>query len=844
MHTDPYITAVEAHRAGIRVIPIRSDGTKAPALRAWQDHQTTDDDLDNWFLHRGEHGRRYTAIGVVTGPASGNLEMIEIEGPHAHRAEEVAELARDSGLEELWLRVSNGWLEQSPSGGWHWFYQVEGDPIPGNTKIARTADRKAIAETRGTGGQVVIAPTPGTAHETGQPWQRILGGPATVPTITGDEREAIHALFATLDKRGTPETNTAGRELTGTLAAAEANTPDSNPGDGSTPGDHYEKKTTWAQILEPAGWTHVFTRGRTHYWRRPDKNIGFSATTGHAEDRDRLWVFTTSTEFPTEEPITKFGAYAILHHNGDHTTAARALRKDGYGEPARPAHTPPAAPAGSAPAATGTDNKLVHLADHQRDQQTDTESKPALEPIGYGLELTDDSNATALLATHGQEIRYDTDRNKWLAWNGHHWQVQPKHGGKARELSKDTARRLPETVKGEEPSKVLRHKRYSLSDRGLNAMLNTARTDPTISVATDDLDQHPWELNTPAGIIDLSTGNLNPSDPAKLHTRTTICAPDPDADQEPWQAFLAQTFPDPEVRDYIHRLAGYSAIGEVREHLLPFAHGGGGNGKGVFLETIKHALGSYAGKAPANFLMSTPHTDHPTSVADLAGRRLVITSEVNQRDRFDEQKVKELTGGDTVTARHMHQDFFEFHPTHHIWIMGNDKPAVESGGEAFWRRLRLIPFTHKIPEEDQDEDLPIRLRNDHAPAILQWIIDGAVRYATEGLHNEPEAVRQETEQYAASADTVGQFLAEECYTGPSYADQATRVTDLRAAYERWCTDNGEHALGGRRLSTHLARHGIKTGRDAPKGTGGVRLYGGVLLRQADGHQETLDRFKD
>lgn len=281
---------------------------------------------------------------------------------------------------------------------------------------------------------------------------------------------------------------------------------------------------------------------------------------------------------------------------------------------------------------------------------------------------------------------------------------------------------------------MLRHKRYSLSDRGLTAMLNTARTDPTISVETDDLDQHPWELNTPNGIVNLRTGDTTPNDPERLHTRAAAIAADPDADQQPWTDFLAQTFPDPELRDYIQRLAGYSAVGEVREHILPFAHGAGGNGKGVFLETIKHALGSYAGKAPANFLMSTPHEDHPTSIADLAGRRLVITSEVNQRDRFDEQKVKELTGGDTVTARHMRQDFFEFTPTHHLWLMGNDKPAVESGGEAFWRRLRLLPFTNKIPEEDQDEELPIRLRTEHAPAILQWIIDGAVRYATEAHH--------------------------------------------------------------------------------------------------------------
>ncbi|MBO0596362.1 bifunctional DNA primase/polymerase [Nesterenkonia sp. E16_7] len=868
MSTSLHAAATELHRHGINVIPVHADGTKRPAISAWPDATPTLDDLDHWFGTTDSAGRpRHTALGIVAGTRSGNIELLEIEGDYAELAPDLANSAAETGLADVWARVSAGWLQQSPSGGLHWIYRVRGQEVPGNTKLAQDEAHfvngrrtyPTIAETRGTGGYFVAAPTGGDAHDTGRPWVTITGGPDTMATIDAEEREALHALFGIMDMRRTEATSSTagGSGLTGILAAADGHTtaPAANPADGSTPGDHFEKQTSWQDLLGPAGWTHVFTRGTTSYWRRPGKSIGFSATTGHAEDRDRLFVFTTSTEFPTEEPITKFGAYAVLHHGGDHSAAAAQLRKDGYGEPARPQLTPPETPTTAAPttpgapaappgsAATGTDGKVVDLAEHQA--KRDTEDQPDLEPVaGYGLALTDDSNANALMDRHGQGIRYHTDRSKWMVWNGHQWESQPTHGGRARELAKDTARRLPERVGNEDKDKVLRHKRYSLSDRGLSAMLNTTRTDPKISVATDDLDQHAWELNTPGGIVNLRTGTIGPCDPERLHTRSATCAPDPDADQGPWLTFLAQTFPEQEVRDYIQRLVGYSAVGEVREHILPFAHGGGGNGKGVFLETIKHALGTYAGKAPANFLMSTPYPEHTTSIADLAGRRFVITSEVNQKDKFDEQKVKELTGGDTVTARHMHQDFFEFEPTHHLWLMGNDKPAVESGGEAFWRRLRLIPFTHTVPAEEVDEELPIRLRTEHTPAILQWIIDGAVRYAAEGLGQEPAAVQQETEKYAASADTVGQFLAEECFTGESYTDQATRVSDFRAAYERWCQENGEHALGGRRLTTHLARHGIQTGRDAPKGAGGARLYGGVLLRSTEGQQDTLDRFKD
>lgn len=844
----PIEAAIELHDQGIRVIPVRADGTKAPALRAWQNHETTTDDLITWF--DDQHGApRHTALGVATGAASGNLEMVEIEGEFSDLAAQVSELATGAGEDTAALlrRVTQGWFELSPSGGYHYFYRVDGDPVPGNTKLAQDTPRDVdgrrliptIAETRGEGGQVVVAPTDGTAHQSGKPWIRVAGGPGTVATITDDEREALLGLFRLLNRRDHPSHT--GDLSAGPMAQADATARASfNDNGGKTPPDDFESKNEWSGILVPHGWVHVFNRGNTAYWRRPGKSIGFSATTGHAEDRDRLYVFTTSTEFPAEEPVTKFGAYALLNHGGDHAAAARALRKDGYGEPARP-HLHSTDPGPAQPKATGTDGTVVALADHQ----PRTDKKPNLQPVaGYGLELTDDSNASALINTYGNSIRYHAEKSVWLAWESHYWKVQPKTGGLARELAKETARRLPENgVDGAD--KNLKHKRYSLSDRGMNAMLNTARTSPEITVVGEDLDAHPWELNTPAGIVDLRTGEIAPPDPTKLHTRTTPIAPSRDADRSLWDQFLTQTFPEQEVRDYIQRLAGYSAVGEVREHILPFAHGDGGNGKGVFLESLHAVLGTYAGKAPANFLMSSQNVEHTTSIADLAGKRFVLTSEVNQKDRFDEQKVKELTGGDTITARHMYQDFFEFTPTHQLWIMGNDTPAVESGGKAFWRRLRLIPFTHSVPEDERIEGLQTILARDYGPAILQWIIDGAVLYGRHGLGEEPASVRAATEDYASEVDTVGRFLAEECYTGDAYADQSTRVSDFRAAYERWCESNGVSALGGRRLPTHLARHGVRVGRNAPKSSDGTRLYGGVLLRgTATGHDHTAQLFKD
>ena len=494
-----YQAAHEAHQHGIRTIPVRADGTKAPALKAWQNHETTERDIEDWF---GGFHPRHTALGIVTGPASGNLEMTEIEGAYADRIPALAELAEDTGLTDLWRKLHTGWVEQSPSGGIHWFYRVTGMDVPGNTKLAQAEDRATIAETRGKGGQTVAAPTGGHAHPSGNAWVRLAGGPASMVTLTGAEREQFHALLGTLDEReqfeARQEQAKATGGLTGILGGLERAHQSRYAADqGATPGDDFEAKTTWADILEPAGWTHVFARGRTHYWRRPGKTEGFSATTGRDEARDRLYVFSSSTEFPTFEPITKFSAYAILNARGDHSEAARQLRHDGYGEPVKVQH--PTAPSQPAPAPVAPVGNVVPL-------PAPVPADPAapLQIVTTTLGLTDDSNAMELIRLYGDRIRYESDRARWLVWDEYRWALQPKTGGQARELAKSVARQLPDDGP-EGRDKTLRHKRYTLGERGTTAMLNTARTDPAIAVSSDQLDAHPLELNTPGGIVDLTT---------------------------------------------------------------------------------------------------------------------------------------------------------------------------------------------------------------------------------------------------------------------------------------------------------------------------------------------------
>jgi hypothetical protein len=316
----PQVLAVarQLHAAGISVVPVRADGSKAPAVnwKEFQERRASVDELDAWFGPGSTLG-----VGAVTGDVSGNLLMIEVEGRAASLLAGVRDLASATRLQVLWERLSAGWMELSPSGGVHWFVRLD-HPTPGNQKLAMSANGEVLTETRGEGGYSVVAPSDGAVHGSGKPWTRLRGGPETLAILTADEIENVFALFATMGQSPAHESvrfnqpHRATALRTGPL----------------TPGDDYENCTDWADILEPHGWTLIYTRGRARGWLRPGKNEGLSATTGHAEDRERLFVFTTSTDFEHEKPYTKFGAYALLNHGGDHKAAAAALRKQGFGD--------------------------------------------------------------------------------------------------------------------------------------------------------------------------------------------------------------------------------------------------------------------------------------------------------------------------------------------------------------------------------------------------------------------------------------------------------------------------------------------------------------------------------
>lgn len=805
--------------AGCSVVPVALDGTKMPAL-SWKQYQTNaanTDQIRTWFTD-GHPG-----LGVICGAVSGHLELFELEGRAVDEnlVHALAQAAVDAAITDTWNTVSTGCAIMSPTHGLHLYYRVEGG-VDGNTKLAarharddeltddergRLVDRgrraiRVLIETRGEGGYVVAPPSHGPVHPTGNPWRFITGSPATIPTITAAQRNALHIVAHSLDPLPPPQPIPEPAVLDTDRSTAAVG--------GVSPGDDYNQRGSWEELLTNHGWELVsrMSTPERQYWTRPGKTHGVSAVTGGG-DGDYFWCWSSSTELPTEAAMSKWRVYALLEHNGDFHAAAKALKTQGYGQssppPVRPVFTILSGP--SAP--------------------VDGSYARALQPATASMTLahSDDANALALVDNYGDHIRYCPERGRWLHWTGQRWQWCASGGGEVREYAKHIARDLPD----DDPA-ANRHKQRSLGAIGTTAMLIQAATDHRIVVDLDHLDSHPYELNTPAGIINLENGTTVPHDPTRLHTRITSCSPNIEAESPLWQQFLSDTFTEhEELIEYLQKLIGYSIIGTVRDHVLPFCFGPGGTGKGVFLEAIRGVLGDYATTAPNGFLMAKAYQGHETEIARLAGARMVICSEVNESDKFDEAKVKQLTGGDTLTAHFMRQDHFTFTPTHHLWLMGNHRPAVTGGGNSFWRRLRIMPFTHIVPEEKRVDDLQGILAQQEGAAVLAWVINGAVDYLSHGLV-EPDYVRAATAEYATDQDTVSRFVEECCYLAPTNHHAVRAVTSkLRTAYESWALSEGETPVTAKRLGMELrSRFGVKVARN-----NGTKLYTGIALQATE-----------
>lgn len=423
--------------------------------------------------------------------------------------------------------------------------------------------------------------------------------------------------------------------------------------------------------------------------------------------------------------------------------------------------------------------------------------------------MNEDGIALAFADRHKDELRFCHTVGKWFHWDGTRWK---KEGTKlAFALAREICRDVNQTG-----AKVLAKASTS------GAVEKFAQADRSFAVTSDIWDQDPWLLGTPDGTIDLHSGVLRQPKQSDFITKQTSVGPAPYSECPVWFQFLDEaTQGDEDLKHFLQQISGYCLTGDIREHALIFIHGDGGNGKGVFLNTINNILGEYATTAAMDTFTASRSDRHPTDMAWLQGARLVSASETEKGRAWAETRVKQLTGGDPITARFMRQDFFTFQPQFKLLIIGNHKPILKNVDAAARRRFNIIPFVHKPIRPDRC--LEAKLRAEY-PAILRWMVDGCISWQQHGLKR-PEVVLDATKDYFESQDSFQQWIEESCEVERNKSDTTARLFD---SWKTWAMSNGEDVGSQKLLSEHLIKVGFNPVRHTP-GFRGKRGFQGITV---------------
>lgn len=410
-------------------------------------------------------------------------------------------------------------------------------------------------------------------------------------------------------------------------------------------------------------------------------------------------------------------------------------------------------------------------------------------------EPKDVERALMFAGKHRAEVKWCPEWEHWIVWDHVRW-VRDRGGMKVQHLAKE----------------------FAASNSAIKNMLQLVKD--LVVVHPDDIDAHPYLLNTPGGMIDLAwepsdddydeQGNpnfdewayLSRHDPAKLCMKMTGVewAPQPlhvydyvtreyiDTPKSRWERFLEEVQPDPEVRNYLQRWAGYMLCGEIREHEMLVLEGEGANGKSVFMDTLLGVMGDYAGTGSHSLLIEQKNEQHPTDLAATKGLRMCMVAETPRNAKLNESRLSALTAGDRMSARGMRQDYWMFTPTAKLVMTTNHRPDLTSS-EAIWRRIKSVPWPITVPMEKRDFDLARNIVAKEGKIVLDWMFQGWFAYKARGLRM-PKALVQANDQYRADQDAIGQFIEEMNFTTGDVNALKITVADFNMHLDDWCRRSG------------------------------------------------------
>lgn len=466
-------------------------------------------------------------------------------------------------------------------------------------------------------------------------------------------------------------------------------------------------------------------------------------------------------------------------------------------------------------------------------------SPPPTDPPEPDDNYSDRWNADRLTRLYGDRLRYCWPLNCWYVYTGTHW--TPDDTGQVMQWAKATVRDMHQEAANSESSitrKQLGAWAIKSESAGkLNAMIELARSNPGIPVRPDQFDAHPNLLNCTNGTLDLSTRRLGPHRATDLITTILPFAYDPAATAPLWRQVIGRSMAGKgEMLAFLQRAVGYSLTGQQSEQCFFFLHGSGANGKSVFLNTIMALFGNAGRTAAFSTFLSQRDGGRPRQdIARLAGARLVTAAEAGEGQRFDEELLKAITGGERITARKLYADDFEFTPQFTLWLAANHQPTIRGADLAIWRRVCLIPFTVTVPEEERDKRL-LSTNGDNPltpelPGILNWALEGHAEWQMRGLAKPPEVIVA-TEEYREASDPLGDFLAAKCKE-----EKGGRITSaaIYKAYKAWCEEMGEEVRSKKWVGGGLKTKGIESVK-----VRGLTTYLGLSLSAGGGYEVSAE----
>lgn len=454
-------------------------------------------------------------------------------------------------------------------------------------------------------------------------------------------------------------------------------------------------------------------------------------------------------------------------------------------------------------------------------------SEPAQSEVEYPL--TDSGNAEFFTALYGDKLRYDHHRNRWLEWLTHCW--RPEHDGHIMRLAlKATRQRYRQAVNVADLGFREKIAKWAISSEQrarLEACIAIARNLKPIADSGENWDWNGWLFCVRNGVIDLRSGELRPGKPEDMITMQSPVECDRTPQCPLWIKFIGQvTDGNAALQSYLQRSVGYSLTGETKGQLWFFLYGLGSNGKTTFTMTIRRLMGDYGVRLDSDDLMIKDRrasgSNPKEGIADTRGKRFAVASEVQDGKRLDIGLLKDMSGQDTIKARRLYEHETEFLPTHKLWMFGNHKPIIADTTHAAWRRLKLIPFTFIVPDNEIDLDLQSKLENE-LPGILNWAVDGCLQWQKEGL-DEPNVVTDAVAAYRHEQDILSDFIEDCCILEPL---ATIPKADLKDEYQKWCQDNSVEPVTQRTFRARLVEKDIGEGRSSD---GKTRVWRGIRLK--------------